>query len=119
VLPVLEARGIAAIGMKSLGGDGRAVKAGVVSAKAALAYALSLPVATVVSGIDSPRILAQNLSVARGFEPLTDRARDSLRKKVAAVAANGRFELYKISAGFDGPESRFVNGLPPFGELPM
>jgi aryl-alcohol dehydrogenase-like predicted oxidoreductase len=119
VLPVLEARGIAAIGMKSLGGDGRAVKAGVVSAKAALAYALSLPVATVVSGIDSPRILAQNLSVARGFKPMTDRARDALRKKVAAVAANGRYELYKISAGFDGPESRFVNGLPSFNELPM
>jgi len=119
VLPVLEARGIAAIGMKSLSGDARPIKAGVVSARTALSYALSLPVATVVSGIDSPRVLAQNLSVARGFRPMTERAREALRRKVARVAADGRFELYKISAGFDGPESRKVHGLPGFEELAM
>jgi len=46
VLPVLESQGIAAIGMKSLGGDGGPVRAGVVTSEAALAYAMSLPVAT-------------------------------------------------------------------------
>jgi aryl-alcohol dehydrogenase-like predicted oxidoreductase len=117
VLPVLEEQGVAAIGMKSLGGDARAVRAGVVSARAALTYALSLPVATVVSGIDSPRVLAQNLSVARGFTPMTLRAREALRKRVATVAADGRFELYKISAGFDGPEARKMHGLPPPDQL--
>jgi len=82
VLPVLESQGIAAIGMKSLGGDGGPVRAGVVTAEAALAYAMSLPVATVVSGIDSPRVLEQNLAVARGFTPMPARARDALRKRV-------------------------------------
>ena len=119
VLPVLQAQGIAAIGMKSLGGDARQVSAGVVTAKAALAYAMSLPVATVVSGIDSPRVLAQNLSVARGFKPLTARACEMLRKRVASVAADGRFELYKTSAKFDGVEARRVHGLPPHDEMPM
>jgi aryl-alcohol dehydrogenase-like predicted oxidoreductase len=119
VLPVLQAQGIAAIGMKSLGGDARQVSAGVVTAKAALAYAMSLPVATVVSGIDSPRVLAQNLSVARGFKPLTGRACEMLRKRVASVAADGRFELYKTSAKFDGVEARRVHGLPPHDEMPM
>src|SRR5690349_11502531 len=61
VLPVLDAQGIAAIGMKALSGDARAVKQGAVSAEEALAYSLSLPVATVVTGMDSPRVLAQNL----------------------------------------------------------
>ena len=91
VLPVLDAQGIAAIGMKSLGGDARFVSEGVVTAEEALSYAMSLPVATVVSGIDSPRVLEQNLSVARGFKPLTARARDSLRQRIAAIAADGRF----------------------------
>ena len=119
VLPVLDAQGIAAIGMKSLGGDGRFVSAGVVTAEEALAYAMSLPVATVVSGIDSPRVLEQNVSVARGFEPLPARARDALRKRVAAIAADGRFELYKTSAKFEGVEARRVHGLPPHEEMPM
>ena len=69
VLPELNRRGIAPIGMKSLGGDGRAVKAKVVSAEEALAYALSLPVATVVSGMDSVRVLKQNVAVARSSRP--------------------------------------------------
>ncbi len=119
VLPVLEAQGIAAIGMKSLGGDGRFVSAGVVTAEEALAYAMSLPVATVVSGIDSPRVLEQNLSIARGFKPLTARARDALRKRVAAIAADGRFELYKTSAKFEGVEARRVHGLPPHEQMPI
>ncbi|HEU4938875.1 MAG TPA: aldo/keto reductase [Vicinamibacterales bacterium] len=119
VLPVLEAQGIAAIGMKSLGGDGRFVSAGVVTAEEALAYAMSLPVATVVSGIDSPRVLEQNLAVAGGFEPLTARARDALTKRVAAIAADGRFELYKTSAKFEGVEARRVHELPPHEEMPL
>jgi aryl-alcohol dehydrogenase-like predicted oxidoreductase len=119
VLPVLEAQGVAAIGMKSLGGDANFVRAGVVRAEEALAYAMSLPVATVVSGIDSSRVLEQNLSVARGFKPLTASARDALRKRVAAVAADGRFELYKTSAKFEGVEARRVHGLPPHEEMPL
>jgi aryl-alcohol dehydrogenase-like predicted oxidoreductase len=119
VLPVLESQGIAAIGMKSLGGDGGPVRAGVVTAEAALAYAMSLPVATVVSGIDSPRVLEQNLAVARGFTPMTARARDALRKRVASLAADGRFELYKTSAKFEGVEARRVHGLPPHSEMPL
>ena len=119
VLPVLEAQGIAAIGMKSLSGDGNPITAGVVTAEEALAYAMSLPVATVVSGIDSPRVLAQNVAVARGFKPMTARARHLLRRRVAPLAADGRFELYKTSAKFEGVEARRVHGLPPHEEMPM
>jgi uncharacterized protein len=117
VLPELNRRGIAPIGMKSMGGDGRAVKAKVVSAQDALSYALSLPVATVVSGIESMKVLKQNLAVARGFRPLPVRAREALRRRVTAQAADGRWELYKISAAFEGEETRRVHGLPAQGEL--
>ncbi len=118
VLPELIRRGIAPIGMKSLCGDGRAVSAGIVSAEKALSYALSLPVATVVSGMESMKVLEQNVAVARGFRPMTKEARAALRRKMASHAADGRWELYKISAAFEGEETRRVHGLPPQGELP-
>ena len=38
--------------------------------------------------------------------------RQALLRRVAAKAADGRFELYKISAAFDGNESRRQHGLP-------
>ncbi len=118
VLPELNRRGIAPIGMKSLGGDARAVKAGVVTAEEALSYALSLPVATCVSGIDSPRVLKQNLAVAQGFRAMPARERQALRRRIADKAADGRFELYKISAAFEGAETRRVHGLPTQQALP-
>ena len=69
VLPELLRRGIAPIGMKSLGGTGEPAKKRAIAAREALRYAMSLPVATTVSGIDSERVLKQNLAVARGFRP--------------------------------------------------
>ncbi len=117
VLPELNRRGIAAIGMKSLGGDARSVKARLVSPQDAIRYALSLPIATLVSGIDTMRVLRQNLAIAQGFRPMTARQRQTLLKHVAPTARDGRFELYKISAGFDGNESRRQHGLPLMNEL--
>ena len=118
VLPELNRRGIAPIGMKSLGGDARAVKAKVASPEEALAYALSLPIATVVSGMGSVRVLKQNVAVARGFKPMTTRGRQALSRRVAPNAVDGRFELYKIAAAFEGEETRRVHGLPKQSELP-
>jgi aryl-alcohol dehydrogenase-like predicted oxidoreductase len=118
VLPELLRRGIAPIGMKSFCGDARAITAKVILPADALSYAMSLPVATVVSGMESPKVLRQNLNVARGFRPLSARAMEALRRRVAPVAADGRFELYKISAAFEGDESRRVHGLPLHDELP-
>jgi len=117
VLPELNRRGIAPIAMKSLSGDGRAVKAKVVTAEEALSYAMSLPVATVVSGMESMKVLKQNIRVAQGFRPMTERARDTLRRRVASDAIDGRYELYKISAAFEGVETRRVHGLPSQEEL--
>ena len=42
----------------------------------------------------------------------------ALRKRVAPVAADGRYELFKISVAFEGPESRRQHGIPPADELP-
>ena len=50
----------------------------------ALRYAMSLPVATTISGIDSLAVLRQNLAIARGFQPMTAEEMEALRKRCAA-----------------------------------
>ena len=117
VLPVLKRRGIAAIGMKSLGGDGRMVKKKAVSAEDALRYAMSLPVVTTINGIDSMRVLKQNVNVASGFKPLSARQMDAIRARVRDQAEDGRFELYKTSAMHDGKIGREQHGFPDEEEL--
>jgi aryl-alcohol dehydrogenase-like predicted oxidoreductase len=119
VLPEIQKREMAALGMKSLGGDGRPVLAGMVTAAEALGYALSLPVAAVVTGIDSREVLLQNLAVARGFTPMTAEQMDALRARVAEPAADGRFELYKTTGRFDGDVAREQHGFPPPQDMPL
>jgi len=117
VLPELLRRRIAPIGMKSLGGEGRQVKQKVISAPEGLRYAMSLPVATTVSGIDSMKVLRQNLKVALGFKPMSERQMNVLRRRVREQAADGRFELYKTSAKMEGPVGRKQHGFPAEEEL--
>jgi aryl-alcohol dehydrogenase-like predicted oxidoreductase len=117
VLPELLRRRIAPIGMKSLSGDGRQVKQKVITAQEGLRYAMSLPVATTVSGIDSMRVLRQNMAIADGFKPLSARAMQALRRRVSVEASDGRFELYKTTAMHEGPVGRAQHGFPSEEEL--
>jgi aryl-alcohol dehydrogenase-like predicted oxidoreductase len=119
VLPELNRRGIAALGMKSLGGRGQPIVQGVVTVEDLLRYALSLPVATTISGIDSLAVLRQNLRVARGFTPLTQAAMEALRKRCATAAGDGHLELYKSTKKYDGAVGRAQHGYPPSAELPL
>jgi len=80
---------------------------------------MSLPVGTTVSGVDSMKILHQNLRIASEFEPMKKREMQALRKRVADVAADGRFELYKTSMMNDGAEGRRVHGFPSDKELAL
>ena len=119
VLPELARQGIAAIGMKSLGGDGRAIRKKASSVKDALRYAMSLPVCTTVSGIDSMRVLRQNLAVARDFSPMSARQRAAYERSLADTALDGRFELYKTTAEHEGDVGRKQHGFPSQEEVGM
>jgi len=118
VLPELNRRGIAPIGMKSLNGTADAVKKGMLTAKEALAYVMSLPVATLVSGMNSLDVLRKNLEIARTFAPMNPAAMQALRERCATHAADGRYELYKTSKKFDGPPGREQHGFPPLSAMP-
>jgi aryl-alcohol dehydrogenase-like predicted oxidoreductase len=112
VLPELAKRGIAPLGMKPMGGTASAVKSGLVKAEEMLRYAMSLPVATTIAGMDSLEVLRQNLRVARGFTPMTAEEMQALRDRCAKEAGDGRYEPYKLSLKFDNPQARWAHGFP-------
>ena len=117
VLPMALERGMGVLAMKSMGGQGEPVKKGAVTAEEALGYAMSLPVSTVVSGIDSLAVLHENLGLAGGFAPWPPPELQRVRDKAAAVAGDGRFELFKTSKRNDGGIGRAQHGFPTPEEL--
>ncbi|GAB1722840.1 MAG: twin-arginine translocation signal domain-containing protein [Nitrospira sp. CR1.1] len=111
VLPVLNQRGIAPLGMKSLTGNAEPIKQGIVRPEEAIRYVLSLPIASLVSGIDSPQVLKQNLDIARRFTPMTVAEMEGLRARVAMFAMDGRYELFKSTNRYDGRIGREQHGI--------
>jgi hypothetical protein len=111
VLPVLLQRNIGALGMKSLGGRGEIVSKAGVAVEDALRYVLSLPISSLVTGIDSEKVLDQNLKIVREFKPLTPDERARIEQSTYKVAGDGRFELFKSSKVFDGPVHRKQHGF--------
>ncbi len=112
VLPECNRRGIAVLGMKPMTGRPSPIQKNVVTAEELLRYAMSLPVATTISGMEDVDKLRANLKVAQGFEPMSDKDMQSLRDRCRALAADGRFEPYKVSLAFDNPEARLAHGFP-------
>ena len=112
VLPELQKRGIAAIGMKPMQGRGEAIKKGLLSPEETLRYAMSLPVVTTITGMEKPDILQQNLKIAENFQPMSAAEMQQLRERVREQAADGHFELYKTSLKYDNPEARDAHDFP-------
>jgi hypothetical protein len=112
VLPQLNQRGIAAIGMKPLSGAGDPITQGVISAEEGLRYAMSLPVSVTVSGVDKLDVLHQNLKIATNFERMTASEMHELRERCRSAAGDGRYELYKTSIKYDNPQARLVHEFP-------
>jgi aryl-alcohol dehydrogenase-like predicted oxidoreductase len=119
VLPEVNRRGMAALGMKSLGGSGELVREGAIVVTMGLRYAMSLPVAVTISGIDSVDVLHQNLEVARGFQPLSAAEMQTIRDACRLDASDGHLELFKTTKKYDGDLGREMHGFPSAAELPV
>jgi aryl-alcohol dehydrogenase-like predicted oxidoreductase len=97
VLPVCNKRRIGTIGMKAL-----AAQRGIIPRKLGLdatlarRYVLSLPVSTLVCGIQSRTNLQQDIAVARNFKPVTEEEMKALADRVQEVAKTGKLEAYKV-----------------------
>jgi len=112
VLPELNRRGIAALGMKPLTGKAEPLSKNILSVDEALRYAMSLPVATTITGMEKLDVLRQNLKIAQDFKPMSAAEMGELRQRCARLAADGRFEHYKMSLQYDNPEARLAHGFP-------
>ncbi len=95
-----EARGIAPLAMKSFSGNAEPIKQGIVTVERALPYVMSLPVASLVSGIDSQQVLQQHLGIVRRLTPMTAAETQQLRIRMASYAMDGRFERFKSSRDY-------------------
>jgi len=95
------------------------VRKGAITPAEGLRYAMSLPVATTISGIDSVGVLEQNLAIAHGFQPLSASEMHALRDRVHLYAADGRVELFKVTKKYDGKIGREQHGFPSVEELPI
>jgi aryl-alcohol dehydrogenase-like predicted oxidoreductase len=117
VLPEARARGIAVLGMKPFNGAGNPFHSADVALTPdeALRYAMSLPVATTITGMESLDVLRQNVRIARAFTPMSPDEMAAVRARVAGAAADGRMELYKTSLEYDDIVTRQVHGMPLAG----
>ncbi len=113
-LPELNRRGIGVIGMKSLGGRGQLVTELGLSAEQCRRYALSLPISTLVCGIQSMRDLEQDVAIGRDFTPMSEAEQQALADSVVEEAADGRHEWFKSTQFFDSKYHRDQHGFPTF-----
>jgi aryl-alcohol dehydrogenase-like predicted oxidoreductase len=101
VLPELVKQQIAPLAMKTLA-NGHILKSGTVTAIECLHYALNLPVATVITGIDSLAILRQAFTAVETFQPMSEEAVAALLARTAEKGRDGSFELFKTTSIYDG-----------------
>ena len=102
VLPYLVEHGIAALGMKSFA-DSVLLKSGAaILPLEYLHYSLNLPTSVVITGIESQRDLDQAFEAARTFQPMEQAVLADLLARSRPHALDGRYELFKTSATFDG-----------------
>ena len=92
VLPEAQKQGLAVLAMKTLGGNAKAIQDKLVTSEECLRYALSLPVTTVVSGIDRMEWLEQNAKAAANFKPLTTQAMAELERRCSTKKV---YEYYR------------------------
>jgi aryl-alcohol dehydrogenase-like predicted oxidoreductase len=118
VLPVKKDRGIAVLGMKSMGGSGELIAKGTFTPAQALSYAMSLSVAATIRGMDSLEVLDQNLEILRNFKTLSADSMQTLRDH-GKQFDDGRYELYKSTIKCDRDLGRSQHGYPSRAELPV
>jgi len=115
ILPELNRRNIGVIGMKSLGGRGQLVTDLGLTAVQCRGYALSLPISTLVCGVESLENLQQDVAMARDFSPMSEDAQQALVDHVYEEATDGRYEWFKSTQFFDSQYHRDQHGFPKVG----
>jgi predicted aldo/keto reductase-like oxidoreductase len=108
LLPLCQSKGIGVLGMKAMA-DGYLHR----DPKTAIRYALSLPIASLVVGINSREFLEEDLRIVEHFAPLTEKEKDRLYRSAPEL---GDYVCRlcgkcKDGAGFDPQEVFKLEGL--------
>lgn len=102
VLPYLVAQGIAVLAMKTFG-DGVILKSDApIKPVEYLHFSLNLPSSVVITGIESQRDMDQAFDAVKTFRPMDKPAVAELLGRSRPYALEGKYELFKTSATFDG-----------------
>ncbi len=102
VLPYLVEHGIAALGMKSFG-DSVLLKANApIKPIEFLHYSLNLPTSVVITGMENQRDLDQAFEAVKTFQKMDKAQVAELLARSRPFALEGKYELFKTSATFDG-----------------
>jgi len=102
VLPYLVEHGIAALGMKSFGDSVLLKSDAPIKPIEYLHYSLNLPTSVVITGIENRRDLDQAFEATRTFQPMDKERVAELLTRSRPYALDGKYELFKTSAVFDG-----------------
>ena len=62
---------------------------------------MNLPISTLITGIESTKILDQAFEAVSTFKPLSQAQVTTLLDRTRTAAAKGEYELYKTSNRFD------------------
>lgn len=96
LLPVAVGKGMGIVGMK-IPARGRLLReGGVATMRDAMRYVLTLPVSTVIVGVDTVAELEENVAIAREFQPLPADAMKRLEELARPYAEEAAF--YKLPA---------------------
>jgi aryl-alcohol dehydrogenase-like predicted oxidoreductase len=93
VLPKAVEHGLGVLAMKTVA-NGRIVDHNIATAHECLTFAWNLPVSLIVSGVDTPDQLAQNVKTAQSYQKLTEKDKSELLEK-SKGSKLGEVEYYK------------------------
>ena len=102
VLPYLVQNGIAVLGMKTFADSVLLKSQAPIQPLEYLHYSMNLPTSVVITGIENQRDLDQAFEAARTFQPMDRKAVAELLARSRPYALEGKYELFKTSATFDG-----------------
>ncbi len=102
VLPYLVEQGIAVLGMKTFGDSVLLKSEAPIKPLEYLHYSLNLPTSVVITGIENQRDLDQAFEATRTFQPMDKAQVAALLDRSRPYAIEGKYELFKTSALFDG-----------------
>ncbi|MFO7904446.1 MAG: aldo/keto reductase [Pirellulaceae bacterium] len=111
VLPVCRAKKIAILGMKALAGGALPKSVGI-PAEACRRFALSLPITSLVCGIQSREDLRQDLAMARTFQPISEAEMNQLIADSEAEGRDGKLERWKTTDYGGGYHRKQHEGIP-------